>query len=49
MLEYGIEWEKKRTHERHKSISQFKREKLVEAVNKLEYKKKSLEIGRAHV
>jgi hypothetical protein len=42
MLEYGIEWEKKRTHERHKSISQFKREKLVEAVNKLEYKKKSL-------
>ena len=43
MLEYGIEWEKKRTHERHKSISQFKREKLVEAVNKLEYKKKSLE------
>ncbi len=43
MLGYGIEWEKKGIHERHKSVSQFKREKLVEAVNKLEYKKKSLE------
>lgn len=43
MLEYGIEWEKKGTHEKHKSVSQFKKEKLVEEVNKLEYKKKSLE------
>lgn len=43
MLEYGIEWEKKGTHEKHKSVSQFKKEKLVEEVRKLEYKKKSLE------
>ena len=43
MLEYGIEWEKKETHEKHKSVSQFKKDKLVEEVRKLEYKKKSLE------
>ena len=43
MLEYGIEWEKKGTHEKHKSVSQFKKEKLVEEVKKLEYRKKSLE------
>lgn len=43
MLEYGIEWEKKGTHEKHKSVSQFKKEKLIEEVRKLEYKKKSLE------
>ncbi len=43
MLEYGIEWEKKGTHEKHKSVNQFKKEKLVEEVKKLEYRKKSLE------
>ena len=43
MLEYGIEWEKKGTHEKHKSVSQFKKGKLIEEVGKLEYKKKSLE------
>ena len=43
MLEYDIEWEKKGTHEKHKSVNQFKKEKLVEEVKKLEYRKKSLE------
>ena len=43
MLKYDIEWEKKGTHEKHKSVSQFKKDKLVEEVRKLEYKKKSLE------
>lgn len=43
MLKYDIEWEKKGTHEKHKSVSQFKKDKLVEEVRTLEYKKKSLE------
>ncbi|MCD8179861.1 MAG: hypothetical protein LUF26_00045 [Firmicutes bacterium] len=43
MLEYGIEWDKKGTHERHKSVSEFKRDKLVEEVEILEDKKREIE------
>ena len=39
MLEYGVEWDKKGTHEKHKSVSEFKRDKLVEEVETLEDKK----------
>ena len=30
MQDFGIEWEKKNTHEKHKSVSEFKLEKLTE-------------------
>ena len=43
MLEHGIEWDKKGTHEKHKSVSEFKRDKLVEEVEMLEDKKQELE------
>lgn len=43
MLEHGIEWEKKGTHEKHKSVSQFKRDKLIEEVETLEEEKSALE------
>lgn len=43
MLEYGIEWEDKGTHEKHKSVSEFKRDKLIEEVEMLEDKKQELE------
>ena len=39
MLAHGIEWEQKGTHEKHKSVSEFKRDKLVEEVEALEHKK----------
>ena len=39
MLEHDIEWDKKGTHEKHKSVSEFKRDKLVEEVEALEDKK----------
>ena len=32
MLTHGIEWEQKGTHEKHKSVSEFKRDKLIEEV-----------------
>ena len=42
MLEYGIEREDKGTHEKHKSVSEFKRDKLIEEVEMLEDKKQEL-------
>lgn len=43
MLEYGIEWEQKGTHEKHKSVSEFKRDKLVEELENLQKKKTDIE------
>lgn len=43
MLEYGIEWDKKGTHEKHKSVSEFKRDKLIEEVEALTEQKEELE------
>ncbi len=43
MLEYGIEWEKKNTHEKHKSVNEFKRDMLVKEVEELNEKKENLE------
>ena len=43
MLEYGIEWDKKGTHEKHKTVDAFKRDKLAEQVEQLEAKKETLE------
>lgn len=43
MLEYGIEWDKKGTHEKHKSVSEFKRDKLIEEVETLTEQKEDLE------
>lgn len=42
MLEHGIEWDQKNTHEKHKSVSEFKRDKLIEEVEALEDKKEEL-------
>ena len=42
MLEHGIEWDQKKTHEKHKTVSEFKKEKLAEEVEKLENKKDEL-------
>ena len=39
MLVHDIEWEQKGTHEKHKSVSEFKRDKLVEEVETLEDRK----------
>ena len=43
MLEHGIKWEQKGTHEKHKSVSEFKRDKLIEDVEKLQEKKADIE------
>lgn len=43
MLEHGIEWEQKGTHEKHKSVSEFKRDKLIEEVEILTEQKEELE------
>ena len=43
MLEYGIEWDKKGTHEKHKSVSEFKRDKLIEEIEALTEQKEELE------
>ena len=43
MLEHGIEWDKKGTHEKHKSVDVFKKEQLEKEVEKLEDKKEELE------
>ncbi len=42
MLEHGIEWDKKGTHEKHKSVDIFKKEALEKEVEKLEDKKEEL-------
>lgn len=43
MLERGIEWDRKGTHEKHKTVSQFKRDKLIEEVESLEVQMSELE------
>ena len=43
MFERGIEWDEKGTHEKHKTVSEFKRNKLIEEVERLEDKKQELE------
>lgn len=43
MLEHSIKWEQKGTHEKHKSVSEFKRDKLIEEVEKLQEKKADIE------
>lgn len=43
MLERGIEWDRKVTHEKHKTVSQFKRDKLIEEVESLEVQMSELE------
>lgn len=42
MFEHGIEWDKKGTHEKHKSVDIFKKEALEKEVKKLEDKKEEL-------
>lgn len=42
MLEHDIQWNQKNTHEKHKSVSEFKRDKLIEEVEALEDKKEEL-------
>ena len=42
MLEHGIEWDQKNIHEKHKTVSEFKRNKLIEEVEALEDKKEEL-------
>ena len=42
MLEHGVKWVEKGTHEKHKSVSEFKRDKLIEEVEALEDKKEEL-------
>ena len=43
MLEHGVEWDQKGTHEKHKTVSQFKRDKLIEEVESLEVQMSELE------
>lgn len=43
MLAHGIEWEQKGTHEKHKSVSEFKRDKLIEEVENLQEQKEELQ------
>ncbi len=43
MIEHGIEWDQKGTHEKHKSVSEFKRDKLIEEVKILTEQKEELE------
>ena len=42
MLEHGIEWEQKGTHEKHKSVSEFKRDMLAKEIDELTEKKDDL-------
>lgn len=43
MLEHGIEWDEKGTHEKHKSVSEFKKQKLIEEVENLQEEKSEIE------
>lgn len=43
MLERGLEWDQKGTHEKHRTVSQFKRDKLIEEVESLEVQMSELE------
>lgn len=42
MLEHGIEWEQKGTHEKHKSVSEFKRDMLEKEIDELTEQKDDL-------
>lgn len=42
MLSHGIEWEQKGTHERHKTVSEFKRDMLAKEIYELTEKKDDL-------
>ena len=42
MLSHGIEWEQKGTHEKHKSVSEFKRDMLAKEIDELTEKKDDL-------
>lgn len=42
MLSHGIEWEQKGTHEKHKSVNEFKRDMLAKEVDELTEKKDDL-------
>ena len=42
MLSHGIEWEQKGTHEKHKTVSEFKRDMLVKEIDELTEKKDDL-------
>ena len=43
MLLQGVKWVEKNTHEKHKSVSEFKKQKLIEEVEALEEKKEDIE------
>ena len=43
MLLHGVKWVEKHTHEKHKSVSEFKKQKLIEEVEALEEKKEDIE------
>ncbi len=42
MLSHGIEWEQKGTHEKHKTVSEFKRDMLAKEIDELTEKKDDL-------
>ena len=42
MIKHGIEWEQKGTHEKHKTVSEFKRDMLAKEVDELTEKKDDL-------
>jgi len=42
MLAHGIEWEQKGTHEKHKTVSEFKRDMLAKEIDELTEKKDDL-------
>ncbi len=42
MFSHGIEWEQKGTHEKHKSVSEFKRDMLAKEIDELTEKKDDL-------
>ncbi len=43
MLEHGIEWDKKGTHEKHKTVSAYKRDEMAKEIETLIGEKKKLE------
>ena len=42
MIKHGIEWEQKGTHEKHKTVSEFKRDMLAKEIDELTEKKDDL-------
>ena len=43
MLEYGIEWDKLGTHNKHRTVDQYKKEILENEVSQLEAEKEYIE------